>query len=350
MSAPKFDRRMMLRALTLAARGGRKVSPNPMVGCVIAKNGRVLAEGYHRVFGGPHAEAAALAKAGSRARGATAYVTLEPCADFSGKKTPACAQALCRAKISRVVAASTDPNPKVAGRGLAFLRRAGIAVSTGICADQARALNAGFFSRMARGRPLVILKMALSLDGCAFARSGKSRWITGAPARRMVHSMREEADAILVGIETVLRDNPALTSHGAGTNPLRVILDAKDRLPRRARALNGEAPTLVFTASNRKIPGAETVRVPSRAGLLSLAAILKELSRRGVNILLVEGGPRVHASFLAQGLADEARVFIAPKLISGSRDPNAAPKVERVALRKVGRDFLFSGAISCSRE
>ncbi|MDE1976902.1 MAG: bifunctional diaminohydroxyphosphoribosylaminopyrimidine deaminase/5-amino-6-(5-phosphoribosylamino)uracil reductase RibD [Elusimicrobia bacterium] len=340
---------MMRRALALARRGGKAVFPNPMVGCVLAKGGRVLAEGWHPKLGGPHAEAAALKIAGSRAKGATAYVTLEPCMAHPGKKNPSCAELLARAGVSRVVAAAIDPNPAVSGKGLALLRRAKIAAESGLLAAEARSLSPHFFARMKRKRPYVILKMALSLDGRAFSPGGASRWITDAPARNLVHDWRAQAQAVMVGSGTALADNPALTSHGAGKNPLRVVMDTRLRLPRKSRLLDGSAPTIVFTASRRKIPGAETVRIPKAAGGLNLRAALKELCRRGINTLLVEGGPTLHAAFLARGLADEARVFIAPKMISGSRDPNAAPTLPSPRLKKMGSDFLISGRLSCSR-
>ncbi|HVA67230.1 MAG TPA: bifunctional diaminohydroxyphosphoribosylaminopyrimidine deaminase/5-amino-6-(5-phosphoribosylamino)uracil reductase RibD [Elusimicrobiota bacterium] len=346
-----LDRQMMRRALALARRGGEAVFPNPMVGCVLAKNGRVIAEGWHETFGGPHAEAIALKKAGPRAQGATAYVTLEPCMAHPGKKNPSCAEALAAAKVSRVVAAVLDPNPAVSGRGLALLRRAKIAANLGPHAAQARALSPHFFSRMKRRRPYVVLKMALSLDGRAYAPGGASRWITAAPARRLVHALRAQNQAVMVGIGTALADNPALTCHGAGKNPVRVVLDSRLRLPRDSRLTDGSAPTFIFTAakSKRTIPGADIIRVPAAKGGLNLRAVLKELCRRGISTLLVEGGPTLHAAFLAQGLADEARVFIAPKLISGSKNPNTAPKILSPRPQKIGPDFLFAGKLSCSR-
>lgn len=304
----------------------RATSPNPRVGCVLVKNGRVIAEGAHLGFGKPHAEPNVLAKAGARAKGATAFVTMEPCAPFKGKKTPSCAETLVAAGVKRVVCGSLDPNPKVAGRGLAILRRAGISVTRDLAfQDEAEALNRGFYSRMRRNRPWVVLKTALSLDGKAAAANGKSRWVTGKPARTAVHRMRAEYDAILVGAGTVLADNPSLTSHGAGKNPLRVVLAGKRRLS--GKVFDDSAPTITF--KNKP-----------------LRAVLKNLAVLGVGTLLVEGGPTVHASFLRAGVVDEAKIFLAPKLLSGTLDPNTAPRLKSPKVSKLGDDWLISGVVS----
>jgi diaminohydroxyphosphoribosylaminopyrimidine deaminase/5-amino-6-(5-phosphoribosylamino)uracil reductase len=318
----------LARAFALARRvNPRSTSPNPRVGCVLVKNGRVVAEAAHRLFGAPHAEALVLAKAGSRAKGATAYLTMEPCAHFPGKKTPSCAASLEAAGVRRVVCASLDPNPKVAGRGLALLRRAGIKVERDPAwQDAAESLNRGFFSRMRRGRPWVILKTALSLDGKAATPNGKSRWVTGPRARAAVHAFRAEYDAILVGAGTVLADDPALTAHGAGLNPVRVVLAGRRRLSPKARVFDSSAPTLAY----RRKP---------------LAHVLRNLSRRGVGTLLVEGGPTVHASFLRAGLVDEAKIFLAPKLLSGALDPNNAPRMKAPKVSRLGQDWLIEGIL-----
>ena len=330
-SGVSSDSRFLNRALKLADRvAPRAVSPNPRAGCVLIKNGRIVGHAAHRRFGGPHAEALALAQAGSRAKGATAYVTLEPCTTFPGKKTPSCAEALAAAGVKRVVFLSMDPNPKVAGRGLSLLKRAGVRVErVAELAAAAEAINRGFFSRMRRGRPWVILKTALSLDGKAAAASGRSRWVTGPAARASVHAMRAECDAILVGAGTVRADDPALTAHGAGPNPLRVVLAGRRPLPKRARVFDGAAPTVVYR-----------VRRPA-----DLRAALKDLARKGVGTLLVEGGPTVHASFLRARLVDEARVFLSPKLLSGADDPNAAPRLKTPRWSSVGDDWLIQGVL-----
>lgn len=340
------EEHFMRRALALARRGAKTAAPNPMVGCVVVSQGRVVGEGYHRRFGGPHAEVYALRAAGAKARGSTVYVTLEPCSGHPGKKTPPCAPALIEAKVGRVIAAMKDPNPLVCGRGLAQLRRAAIPTRVGLCAADAEILNRPFVTRMKLNRPYIILKTALSLDGKAAAASGRSRWITGPAARRWAHKLRAQADAVLVGVGTVLADDPALTSHGAGKNPVRVVLDTRLRTPKKSRLLDGSAPTWIFTASSSKIKGAETIRVPAEGRRVDLRSVVKILARRGISTLLIEGGPTVHASFLAHDFVDKAFVFLAPKLISGARDPNRAPRLGRPRFQKVGADFLVSGDVA----
>jgi diaminohydroxyphosphoribosylaminopyrimidine deaminase/5-amino-6-(5-phosphoribosylamino)uracil reductase len=326
------DRDHMRRAFALANKvSPRATSPNPRVGCVLVKGGKIVGEGAHLGFGKAHAEPNALAKAGERAKGATAYLTMEPCASFPGKKTPSCAETLAASGIVRVVCGSLDPNPGVAGRGLAVLRRAGVkAVRLAEFQQEAEELNRGFFSRMRRGRPWVILKTALSLDGKAAAASGASRWVTGKPARAAVHAMRAGLDAILVGAGTVLADDPALTAHGAGKNPLRVVLSGRRRLPRASRVFDGSAPTLTYR---------------DKSGHVDLGLVLHDLAARGVGTLLVEGGPDVHASFLRAGLVDEARVFLAPKLLSGALDPNTAPRLKTPRVSRLGADWLIQGVL-----
>ena len=322
------DVKFLEHAFALAHRvSPATTSPNPRVACVLIKGGRIIAEGVHLGFGKAHAEPNALSKAGARAKGATAYVTLEPCAPFEGKKTPSCAAALVAAGVRRVVCAALDPNPKVAGRGLALLRRGGVKAER-LAAFQlpAESLNRGFFSLMSRRRPWVILKTALSLDGKAAAANGKSRWITGKPARTAVHRLRTECDAILVGAGTVLADNPALTAHGAGKNPLRVVIAGRRRLPRDARVFDSSAPTIIYRD-------------------LGLSGVLHDLGRRGIGTVLVEGGPTMHASFLRAGLVDEARIFLAPKLLSGSDDPNTAPRLKAPQLSRLGDDWLIEGVL-----
>ncbi|HEY1708380.1 MAG TPA: bifunctional diaminohydroxyphosphoribosylaminopyrimidine deaminase/5-amino-6-(5-phosphoribosylamino)uracil reductase RibD [Rhizomicrobium sp.] len=328
----------MQHALALARRGQGRTSPNPSVGCVIVSiDGRVLGAAHTADGGRPHAETQALEQAGAAARGATAYVTLEPCATVTG--TPSCAECLIAAGIARVVSAVEDPDHRTCGNGFAKLRAAGIEVSTGVLEREARQVHAGYLSRIARERPLVTLKIAQSLDGHTTAGSGESKWITGEEARRYGHVLRARSDAILIGIGTALADDPELTCRLPGLekfSPLRVILDSKLRLSERSQLAGTAKPisTIVFTVTEGgdalRTRGVEVIRVASGAnGRPDIAAVLKELAQRGVNHLLVEGGASIHAAFLDGNYADRLEVFRAPILLGGagrsSVDPLAAP-------------------------
>lgn len=359
----------MRRALALARRGSGRTSPNPLVGCVLVRKGRVVGEGWHRRFGDPHAEPMALAAAGPRARGAAAFVNLEPCADFPGKKTPSCARLLARAGVARVHAAMKDPNPRVAGRGLSLLRRAGVRTECGSLEKEARELNAPFVTWVTAGRPRVTLKAAASLDGRTATAVGESKWITSEASRRLSRRLRARADAILVGVGTVLADDPRLTAGGSGRPPLRVVLDPDLRTPRGARVLDSSAPTLLVVAppALRRaraagLPASVSVMAvpasgrPGSTRRVDLKVLLRALARRGVASLLVEGGGRVHTSFLQAGLVDELRLFVAPRLIGGEKTPGffggkgvarlvQTPWLKGARMRRVGEDFLISGRI-----
>jgi diaminohydroxyphosphoribosylaminopyrimidine deaminase / 5-amino-6-(5-phosphoribosylamino)uracil reductase len=347
------DERMMSHALVLAERGLFTTQPNPRVGCVIADGETIVGEGWHMRAGEPHAEALALRQAGARARGATAYVTLEPCAHHG--RTPPCADALIEAGVSRVVAATADPNPKALG-GLARLRAAGIDVASGLMEREARALNAGFFSRIERGWPWVRLKIAASLDGRTALADGVSKWITGPAAREDVQRWRARSSAILTGIGTVLADDPRLTvrieaEHRA---PLRVILDSTLRTPAGAHVLDGSAPTLMVHARDaspaasrpatgsresadtaavraegpkrepRNLHGdAEYMALEAADGRLDLPAVLSALAERDINELQVEAGPILSGAFLAAGLVDELLLYLAPILLGDTAQPLA---------------------------
>jgi diaminohydroxyphosphoribosylaminopyrimidine deaminase/5-amino-6-(5-phosphoribosylamino)uracil reductase len=315
------DRHFMERALELAARGRGHVSPNPMVGAVVVDvEGRVVGEGWHRRLGGGHAEVEALKEAGGRASGATVYVTLEPCNHYG--RTPPCTAALLDAGVARVVAATRDPNPRVAGAGLDALRAAGLEVASGVAEEAARRLNASFFTWALRGRPRVTLKTAISLDGRIACRTGHSQWITGPAARRRVHLERAEHDAILVGVGTILADDPRLDVRldGEWRSPRRVILDSRGRTPPAARALPGAL--LYCTGAGRT--DAEWVTVAADPeGRPRLDAVLADLGARSVTSLLVEGGGRVAASFLSAGLVDRLLAFVAPRVITGREAPGA---------------------------
>ncbi len=323
----RADERMMRRALVLAARGLGETSPNPAVGCVVARDGRVVGEGFHARAGDPHAEAvAARRQAGTRARGATLYVTLEPCAHHG--RTPPCAPLVRDSGVARVVAATRDPHPLVAGRGLALLRRAGVAVETGLLAAEAARLNERFLSWARRGRPFVLLKAASTLDGRIATAAGRSKWITSAPQRRQARWLRRLHDAVLVGIGTALADDPLLLPSPRTRRPfLRVVLDSRLRLPPRSRLARTALPRTPVLAlccapspSRRRDlerAGVEVAVVREEGGRVSVPAALEALASRGVTSLMVEGGGEVLGSFLAARLLDQVALFRAPLLLGG---------------------------------
>jgi diaminohydroxyphosphoribosylaminopyrimidine deaminase/5-amino-6-(5-phosphoribosylamino)uracil reductase len=314
MSFSAADQEYMARALRLAVQGLNTTTPNPRVGCVLVKDGLVVGEGWHERAGEPHAEVHALRKAGEAARGATAYVTLEPCAHHG--RTPPCADALIDAGVARVVAAMRDPNPLVAGEGFSRLELAGVAVEAGLLEDDAQKLNVGFVSRMTRGRPWVRLKVAASLDGKTALMNGKSQWITGPEARRHAHAWRARSCAIMTGSGTVLDDDPSLTVREVPCTrqPLRVVVDGRLQTPPTAKVLAGEG-ALIFTSVAGCLPNAEVVAMPAGSGKVDLGAVVNELGRRGINELMVEGGARLNGALLTAGLVDELLVYQAPLLI-----------------------------------
>ena len=321
MSFSAVDHGMMARALQLAERGLWTTSPNPRVGCVLVRDGEIVGEGWHEKAGEPHAEIHALRAAGDRARGATAYVTLEPCSHHG--RTPPCAEALIAAGVSRVVAAMTDPNPLVAGQGLAMLRAAGIETASGLLESEARELNIGFVSRMTRGRPWLRLKAAASLDGKTALNNGISQWITGPDARRDGQRWRARACAIMTGIGTVRDDDPQLNVRDVETprQPLRVVVDSRLETPLSARILQG-APVLIAGAVDNaekmallRSTGAEVLILPNAAGKVELKDLLEELARRGINEVHAEAGFKLNGSLLREGLVDELLLYLAPCLI-----------------------------------
>jgi diaminohydroxyphosphoribosylaminopyrimidine deaminase/5-amino-6-(5-phosphoribosylamino)uracil reductase len=336
------DQAWMKRALDLAARGRGAVEPNPMVGAVVVQGDALVAEGWHQRYGGPHAEVHALAAAGEAARGATLYVTLEPCCHHG--KTPPCTDAMIAAGVGRVVAAMADPFPQVAGRGAELLRRAGVAVEVGLCAAEARRLNAPYLKLLETGRPWVIAKWAMTLDGRIATRTGDSKWISNAASRRVVHELRGRVDGVLVGVGTALADDPLLTARPPGPRtPTRVVLDSRLRLPLASQLVRTarEAPTLVVTTAlapgDRRDTllrgGCEVLLLPHDGERASVAALLDELGRRRFTNLLVEGGGEVLGSFLDAGAIDEVHVFMAPRLMGGAaaRAPVLGRGAERVA-------------------
>lgn len=366
--APDAAARLMARALRLAEAGRYSSHPNPRVGCVLWRDGEIVGEGAHLRAGEPHAEVHALRQAGERARGATAFVSLEPCNHHG--RTPPCTEALIAAGVSRVVAAMQDPNPLVAGQGLARLRAAGIEVEVGLLQADAERLNRGFVSRMRRQRPLLILKLAASLDGRTAMKSGESQWITGPEARADVHRLRAEAGAVLTSSDTVLADDPALTVRlpadygmaASGTvpglrQPDRIVLDSRARVPAGAKVwAEGARRLRVTTAAHATAPvpaGVETLVVEADAnGTISLPALLPLLAQQGVNELLVECGPRLAGALLASGLVDELLLYLAPTLLGHEgRALAALPGLQRldqkIALRytdvrQVGRDLRIT--------
>lgn len=311
----------MARALRLAQKGMYSTTPNPRVGCVIVKDGVIVGEGWHRKAGDAHAEVEALRVAGRAARGSTVYVTLEPCSHHG--RTPPCAAALIDAGVVRVVAAMEDPNPQVAGRGMAMLVDAGISAQCGLLAAEASDLNVGFVSRMSRGRPWVRLKMAASLDGKTALLNGASQWITGPAARQDGHRWRARACAILSGIGTVRDDDPQLNVRGvlSDRQPLKVVVDSRLELSPEARVLAGGGLLLATAVEDRSrakalcARGAEVMPFPDGSGRVNLAALMAELARRGVNEVHVEGGSRLSGALLNGGLVDELLLYLAPCLI-----------------------------------
>ncbi len=352
----------MRTALRLAERGLGAVWPNPSVGCVIVASGEVVGRGWTQAGGRPHGETEALARAGARARGATAYVSLEPCCHWG--KTPPCTDALAAAGIARVVMPIEDPDPRVAGKGVARLRAAGIAVEIGLLAHEAAAVNAGFLSRLTRGRPLVTLKLATTLDGRIATAAGESRWITGPAARDRAHLLRATHDAVMVGSNTVVIDDPLLTCRLGGLerrSPVRIVVDGRLRVPLTARVVAGahDPPTWFLVGSGADPArhqafaecGVELLETKHGAsGELDLADGLHELGRRGITRLLVEGGGGLAAALFAAGLVDRILWFRAPMVLGGDGRAavaalglaalDGAPRFERRSVELVGEDVL----------
>lgn len=356
-----LDERHMQAALALAAKARGRTRPNPMVGAVVVKAGRIVGAGYHHRAGQPHAEIVALGAAGPGARGATLYVTLEPCRHTG--RTPPCTRAIAAAGIRQVVAAMTDPNPRMQGRGLRELRAAGIATRVGVLQAEAERLNEVYLTWRRRHRPFVTVKVAQSLDGKIATRTGSSRWISGAPARQFVHQLRAQVDAIVVGVRTVLADDPRLTVRTTASIrlPLKIVLDDRLRTPLNARLLRGRAPVVIATtpgasAARRRAlerRGAEVAVLPARHGRVDLRALLRLLAHRDITHLLVEGGGEVITSFVEAGLVDRWISILAPILVGGPaltpmegkgiarlRD---APRLRQAIWRALGHDLMIDG-------
>ncbi|QSX41716.1 bifunctional diaminohydroxyphosphoribosylaminopyrimidine deaminase/5-amino-6-(5-phosphoribosylamino)uracil reductase RibD [Shewanella cyperi] len=363
------DTQMMSRAIMLARRGSYTTRPNPNVGCVIVdSDGAIVGEGWHIRAGGPHAEVHALRQAGDKARGATAYVTLEPCSHYG--RTPPCAKALIEHGLKRVVVAMTDPNPEVAGRGIKLLQDAGIEVESGLLEGDARSLNPGFLSRMERKRPYVRVKLAASIDGKTALANGESKWITGPEARRDVQRLRAQSCALITGIGTVLADDPSLNVRhaelgGLGNSlaeaeliqPVRVVLDSNCRISAKAKLFGIESPVILVSARPyepellKALPHfVSTLVLPSTDGRIDLAALLTHLGQ-SCNLVLVEAGAKLAGSFVEQGLCDELVLYQAPKILgSHGRDllqlpdfqtMDAIPSLTLVDERRLGQDRRF---------
>lgn len=322
----------MQRALGLAQQARGRTSPNPLVGVVIVKNGKVIGEGYHQKAGTPHAEVHALNAAGVNARGATLYTTLEPCCHWG--RTPPCTEALIRAGITKVYVAEVDPNPSVAGKGIQQLQNAGINVHVGVCRQDAENLNEVYRKYIQTGKPFVILKTAMSLDGKIATISGDSQWITSEAARQRGHAVRDVVDAILVGRGTVARDNPALTTRlqeKQGQDAIRIVLDSHGRTPTDARVFNAESKADVIVAVTPEAPtekvkalnkaGAEVLTVDAAQGKVCFKSLMEILGKREITSILIEGGSEINASALAAGIVDKVMCFIAPKFIGGQNAP-----------------------------
>lgn len=360
----------MTLALRLAAKGRGKTSPNPIVGALIVKNGRIVGRGYHHGPGQPHAEILALNQAGPRARGATLYVTLEPCCHLR-KRTPPCVPAVLQSGVRQVVVAMTDPNPMVKGRGIAALRRAGITVTTGIAQEEAARLNCAYLHWVTTGRPYVTLKAGMTLDGKVATAKGESRWITGSRARQDAHRLRSQVDAVIVGVGTVLKDNPTLTARLsdrplklAPRQPLRVVLDSRLRTPPTARVCTTQdrAKTLIVTTSraarSRRRPferaGIEVVSLSTKNGRVSLQALMTMLGKRGMTSVLIEGGSTVNAAALRGKLVNHVLLYLAPTLMGGQdamavigdRSPKRLAQVlplRHLTVRRIGKDLVVEG-------
>lgn len=361
-----LDEKYMYMALRLAEKARGRTSPNPMVGAVIVKNGHVVGRGYHRKAGEPHAEAIALKKAGPAAKGATLYVTLEPCS-HTNKRTPPCTPLVIQSGVKRVVIAMIDPNPRVSGGGIRTIRKSGIKLVTGVLEAEATKLNEAFIKHVTTKTPFVTLKIAQTLDGKIATATGESKWITGEESREEGRRLRDINDAILVGINTILKDNPSLTARiPGGRDPIRVIVDSRLRIPLNAKVLiqKSQAKTMVATLSNvpeskiKKLQdiGAEVLTIKSVLDRVDLQDLMKKLGKKDIMNVLIEGGAEVNASALKSSIVDKIVMFIAPTIMTG-RDSlcsigGISPKklghsirLRSVTSRFVGQDLLIEGYI-----
>ena len=360
-----MDELYMKQALAIAQYAAGRTSPNPLVGAVIVRDGRVVGQGWHKKAGTAHAEINALEQAGTLAQGATMYVTLEPCSHHG--RTGPCVEAIMAAGVKRVVVGMVDPNPLVAGKGIAILGKAGIEVKEGVLASEAALLNEIFIKWISTQMPFVILKTAMSIDGKIAAYTGHSQWITGAKSREAVHQLRDCCDGIVVGIGTVLADNPNLTTRLSyeGKNPIRIIVDSMARTPLAAHVVtDGLAPTIIVVTTDApqmrvdalRSAGMEVLSLEAKQGGVPLRQLFTILGKRGITSLLIEGGASINASVLADNLVDKIQWFIAPKIIGGNDAPGPvggvganevtnANLLEDISMRLIGEDMLISAYV-----
>lgn len=356
-----LDEQYMRLALRLALKGAGRTSPNPMVGAVLVRKGKIIATGYHRRAGSDHGEIVALKQAGARARGATLYINLEPCDHYG--RTPPCTLSLIPSGVKRVVAGMVDPDPRVSGKGIRRLRQAGIQVDVGLLEEESLRLNEAYIKYITRRSPFIILKLAASLDGKIATRAGDSRWVTGPAARRSVHRLRDRVDAVLVGVGTVIADNPRLTCRlPRGRNPSRVILDAHLRIPLSARLLHQRDPGKTIVVTSPRAPrkklraversGAKIWSFPARKGVIPFPPVLRRLGRLGCLSVMIEGGTVTATRALRDRVVDKILVFYAPKIVGGDgRDMfemlgitkmSRARRIKEMAAERFGEDILIS--------
>ncbi len=371
MGRDEKDTRLMRLCLGLACRGEGQTSPNPLVGAVITRAGRIVGKGYHQRVGEPHAEIEAIKDAGKTTSGAEMWINLEPC-DHRGRTGP-CTEAIINSGIKRVILGMEDPNPRVKGKGIAKLRKNGIEVKVGLLEDECRRLNEGYAKFICTRTPWVILKVAASLDGKTATRAGQSRWISGEKALSYVHRLRNKMDGILVGVDTIIKDDPLLTTrlHGKkGRDPVRIVVDSKLRVPLTSRVLNlqSEAITIVAT-TDRALPrkhrkleqmGAKVLVITQDNGRVDLPSLMKEIGALNITSLLIEGGSTINASALSSGIVDKVICFYAPRIIGGKQSPGMvggngvetleqAVSLEDLRVRRLGEDVLIEGYIKKSQ-
>lgn len=362
--AGDLDEKYMRMALRLARKGAGRTSPNPMVGAVLVRGAKIVGRGYHRRAGEDHAEIVALKQAGARARGATLYINLEPCNHLG--RTPPCTASLIRSGLKEVVVGIVDPNPRVAGKGIRKLRQAGIKVRRGLLEEECRRLNEAFAKSITRRVPFVILKLAASLDGRIATVTGESQWITGAAARRYVHQLRDEVDGVLVGVDTVLKDNPQLTCRlPGGRDPWRIVLDSHLRIRSKVRLLTQRGAEKTIVVAGPRAPaarvraierlGAKVWRLPVKGQWIQFPSLLKKLGKMGFLSVMIEGGARTAARALSDGIVDRVVFFYAPKIIGGDgkamveslgiRTMGRCKAVEEVETRRFGQDLMVTGRL-----